>query len=188
MGVVGSRVFFSLMTDRETFIKESLSTVYLALEDFSFLPRFTNKVIFQVRHRPCPQPRPKARRLPMGVQIYTPNSAKVKAWKEAVREACPTVKETSEGPVRVSSIFVLQRPQAMCSKTYPSEHMIHLVKPDIDNLLKGALDALKGIIWKDDSQVILGVSEKYYSPVIFGGKSGRKRIPGPPHAFFLIEY
>jgi Holliday junction resolvase RusA-like endonuclease len=152
------------MIDREKFIevkedpglieRESLSTVYLALDDFSFLPKFTNKIIFQVNHRPCPQPRPKARRLPMGVQIYTPNSVKVKAWKEAVRGACPVIDETLEGLVRVSSVFILQRPQAMCSKTYPSEHMIHLVKPDIDNLLKGALDALKGIVWKDDSQVL----------------------------------
>ena len=152
------------------------------------LPPFSAKVMFHVEHPPCPQPRPKARRLPMGVQIYTPNSARVKAWKEAVRSSCPVLKEVPSGPVRVSSAFVIKRPQAMCGKTYASGYLVHLAKPDIDNLLKGALDALKGVLWNDDSQVLLGAAEKYYSPVVLGGKSGRKRLPGSPGAFFLVEY
>ena len=153
-----------------------------------YLPSFSGRAMFHVEHPPCPQPRPKARRLPMGVQIYTPNSAKVKAWKDAVRGACPALKSIPSGPVRVSAAFVIKRPQAMCGKSYSPEYLVHLAKPDIDNLLKGALDALKGILWNDDSQVVLGLAEKYYSPVILGGKSGRKRLPGPAGAFFLVEY
>lgn len=36
-------------------------------------------------------------------------------------------------------------------------------KPDVDNYLKGVKDALKGIIWRDDSQIVRVVADKYYS-------------------------
>ncbi|MCZ1265386.1 RusA family crossover junction endodeoxyribonuclease [Paenibacillus tundrae] len=36
-------------------------------------------------------------------------------------------------------------------------------KPDVDNYLKGVKDALKGIVWKDDSQVVEVFAQKRYS-------------------------
>lgn len=36
-------------------------------------------------------------------------------------------------------------------------------KPDVDNYLKGVKDALKGIIWRDDSQVVDVYARKRYS-------------------------
>ncbi len=38
-----------------------------------------------------------------------------------------------------------------------------IVKPDIDNYTKGILDSLNGIVWKDDSQVVSLIANKYYS-------------------------
>lgn len=38
-----------------------------------------------------------------------------------------------------------------------------IVKPDVDNYTKGILDALNGIIYKDDSQVVDLTARKYYS-------------------------
>lgn len=35
-------------------------------------------------------------------------------------------------------------------------------KPDIDNLAKSILDALNGVIYKDDSQVVVLTLQKYY--------------------------
>lgn len=35
-------------------------------------------------------------------------------------------------------------------------------KPDIDNILKGIMDALKGIVWKDDAQVVIIEAMKEY--------------------------
>lgn len=40
-----------------------------------------------------------------------------------------------------------------------------ITKPDADNYAKGPLDALKGIIWKDDGQVVDLVARKFYSKV-----------------------
>ena len=36
-------------------------------------------------------------------------------------------------------------------------------KPDIDNYIKGAFDAIEGIVYKNDSQIVSLCSEKYYS-------------------------
>lgn len=38
-------------------------------------------------------------------------------------------------------------------------------KPDCDNYAKGVKDALKGVIWNDDAQVVKLVVEKFYSAV-----------------------
>jgi Holliday junction resolvase RusA-like endonuclease len=38
-------------------------------------------------------------------------------------------------------------------------------KPDVDNYAKGIKDALKGVIWKDDSQVTTLTVSKRYSDV-----------------------
>jgi Holliday junction resolvase RusA-like endonuclease len=38
-----------------------------------------------------------------------------------------------------------------------------ITKPDADNYLKGVKDALKNVIWKDDSQVVDAFVRKWYS-------------------------
>ena len=153
---------------------------------------YQNKIEFEVPHRPCPQPRPKARRLPMGVQIYTPNSVKVKAWKGAVKEgferAVGNVFFPVSGLVKFSVDFVINRPLNMCGTKYDEGLIPHLVKPDIDNLLKSTLDALYQIAWNDDSQIWLGECRKFFGGIEFGGKSGRKRIPAESIVKISIEY
>ena len=36
-------------------------------------------------------------------------------------------------------------------------------KPDLDNIVKAILDSLNGLAYKDDSQVVKVISEKFYS-------------------------
>lgn len=36
-------------------------------------------------------------------------------------------------------------------------------KPDIDNVVKTVMDAFKGIVWRDDSQVVEVKAQKFYS-------------------------
>ena len=38
----------------------------------------------------------------------------------------------------------------------------HAKKPDLDNLIKQICDAMNGVVWKDDSQVVRIVSSKHY--------------------------
>lgn len=41
--------------------------------------------------------------------------------------------------------------------------MYPITKPDIDNYVKGIKDALKGVMWRDDSQVVNLTAYKRYS-------------------------
>lgn len=42
--------------------------------------------------------------------------------------------------------------------------LIHTSKPDLDNVLKIALDALSGIVFDDDQQVVEVIATKKYGP------------------------
>ena len=54
---------------------------------------------------------------------------------------------TYEGPVGVILKFYLPRPKK-------PKHLLPIVRPDLDNYAKLVLDAVNGILWEDDSQVV----------------------------------
>ena len=59
------------------------------------------------------------------------------------------------GALCVHLIFNYVKPKTV-------KRLHHTVVPDIDNLAKGVLDAAKGILWKDDCQIIdLFLSKRY---------------------------
>lgn len=62
------------------------------------------------------------------------------------------------GPVRLTIRFVLTRPKSLPKKTTD-----HTKRPDLDKLIRGATDALTGVIWKDDSQVVSILASKVYA-------------------------
>lgn len=41
-------------------------------------------------------------------------------------------------------------------------HLLPLKKPDLDNIMKIVCDALNGIAWHDDSQIVYALVAKYY--------------------------
>ena len=54
--------------------------------------------------------------------------------------------------------FYLLRPKSLPKKI---EH--HVKKPDLDNLMKAIKDALKGVCYRDDSQIISVTATKKYT-------------------------
>lgn len=81
---------------------------------------------------------------------YTP-----KATKDAEKDIRDAVKsayagEPYDGAVDVAVIFYIQRPKSKPRKKaeYPTG------RPDVDNYAKLVLDALNGIVWVDDRQVV----------------------------------
>jgi Holliday junction resolvase RusA-like endonuclease len=82
-------------------------------------------------------------------------------WMNSVRCAARSAYQGDliRGPVSVHVAFFLPRPKchfgtgrnATSLKGSAPEH--HAQKPDCDKLLRGTLDALKGVVWVDDSQV-----------------------------------
>jgi Holliday junction resolvase RusA-like endonuclease len=116
---------------------------------------------------PIPQGRARAYTRPgmPGVRFYDPE--KSKDWKNLIRYHVLDQKPEliSEGPVCMKVVFSLKRPKSLPKKV---EH--HVKKPDLDNLLKAVKDALKGICWHDDSQVVRTEALKKYA--VESGREG----------------
>ncbi len=112
-----------------------------------------------------PQARPRVTRW----GTYDP--PKCKAYKQKVGLIAKAImhgREPLAGPVKMSVLIFRDIPKSWSKKKkaaaiggaiYPTS------KPDIDNLLKGIMDALKGIIWKDDAQVISVEARKSYDVI-----------------------
>ena len=67
-----------------------------------------------------------------------------------------------EGPVLLHAVFAFEHP-ASWSKAKRGTTFYKTSKPDSDNLTKLAMDAFKGVVWIDDSQVCSLVVSKIYS-------------------------
>jgi Holliday junction resolvase RusA-like endonuclease len=92
------------------------------------------------------------------VQMYTPKDDPVIAFKDTAKIAAKlALKRMSplEGPIRIDVVFVMPRTQNQIWKTKPMPRIWHAKKPDFDNLEKSVCDALKGIVWIDDSQICM---------------------------------
>lgn len=64
-----------------------------------------------------------------------------------------------EGPLRLDLEVVLPRPKRLRWKTRPMPRLRHIIKPDAKNLLWGVEDSLSGILWRDDSQLVVFVEK-----------------------------
>jgi Holliday junction resolvase RusA-like endonuclease len=62
-----------------------------------------------------------------------------------------------EIPVRVSITFVFEKP-----KSAPKGRIRPTVKPDMDKLTRACMDALTGILYHDDAQVVDDEHHKFY--------------------------
>jgi Holliday junction resolvase RusA-like endonuclease len=110
----------------------------------------------EITGRPVPQPRHRATR---GGRMYLPSSAPIRAFKrQVVTAAVKRFTKPITGPVVVEITAMFQRPPSHLTgrgelrkgaPVFPGRNL-----GDVDNLAKGALDALTGIAWDDDSQVV----------------------------------
>lgn len=110
----------------------------------------------------------------MGVAVTAANS-KTKPWQAQV--AAVAKKELAwsgvvwAGPISLTVCFVMPRP-----KSLPKKVLYHLKKPDLDKLLRSVKDALKGIAYVDDSQVIATHATKCYGQSCSGASITIERV------------
>ena len=87
-----------------------------------------------------------------GKPIITTDNKGLKAWRDLVaftaQDADPEY--VDNGPVRVSLFFRMPKPKAepKTKRTWPDR------RPDLDKLIRAILDALTGIAFRDDGQVV----------------------------------
>ena len=92
-------------------------------------------------------------RFTRGGHAYTPKATRdyEMAIREAFENATGRPQEPFSGPIAVCIMTYRQLPKST-PKSVISEPDTH--KPDIDNVAKIVLDALNGVAWEDDAQVV----------------------------------
>lgn len=103
-------------------------------------------------------------------QIYEQNAKKLKVWRDAVRITGLTAARQLgqgpfEGPVELYLDFRFTRPASHLTKNGHLRKGVpafHTFKPDLDKLTRAALDALSGVFYDDDRQVVSIKAEKMW--------------------------
>jgi len=89
------------------------------------------------------------------------------AWKHTIAQAAGQVmngRELLDGPLRLAVVFHLARPKSHHGKRglLPSAPRHPTVRPDTTKLLRAAEDALQGIVYRDDAQIVQQLAAKRY--------------------------
>ena len=92
-------------------------------------------------------------------------------WKRAVAEAAGREMDSREllaGPLRLALTFVVARPLGHYGtgrnngRVRPSAPAYPTTRPDLTKLTRAVEDALTGVVWRDDAQVVLQTIAKVY--------------------------
>lgn len=126
---------------------------------------------FTIEGKPEPQGRPRAVRMGAGVRMYDPPKSKV--FKQAVSMKGRAYMSRSHleaytGALSVELDFYFIPPKSYTKKRLKSiidKEELYVKKPDLDNLAKGVLDALNGICFEDDAQIVEMTLRKHYSDI-----------------------
>jgi Holliday junction resolvase RusA-like endonuclease len=114
------------------------------------------------------QGRPRFARRGDFVQTYDPE--KSRNYKSMVRLEALKVKPEKplEGPLSLVLYIYKSIPKSFSKKRYldaVNGIIKPTTKPDIDNVIKGIKDALKAVVWRDDSQIVRIMAIKKYDEV-----------------------
>lgn len=87
--------------------------------------------------------------------------AELAVWRSAIAIEAKRAGCTPEpGPVKLDLLFVMPKPKTV-KRDFPT------VAPDLDKLIRAALDAMTAIAYLDDGQVIEITANKVYGPQPF---------------------
>lgn len=125
----------------------------------------TDQLFFTFDIEPTPQLRARVSSRPY-VRVYDP--PKVANFKRILRSLA--VNQYSRPPLlgALSVSLTFYRPvQKSISQSERERRLSNeskpVVKPDTDNYIKATLDALNGVLWHDDAQIVKIEAEKKYS-------------------------
>lgn len=118
-----------------------------------------NRILFFVEGRPVPQGNHRVALGAGGARIY--DAAKgLRVWREAIaweaRRHAPADAPFT-GAVVVALRFVLPRPK----RARPTEPAMR--RPDLSKLARAVEDALTGVLWHDDAQIVYALLSKSYA-------------------------
>lgn len=127
-------------------------------------------ITFSVPGNPVPQPRPRITVRGKHGHAYVPKDHPIHAYRQAVTVAARAAGlRQPTGPVSVIVDAVFARPKSHMNKSGVKPTAPALPRPDVDNISKGVLDALKSVMG-DDTNVSRLLVEKSW------GTEGRTTV------------
>jgi Holliday junction resolvase RusA-like endonuclease len=128
-----------------------------------------NQIEFFVRMDPIAQGRPKFSSVGGFTRAYDPKKSRdAKSYIRLAAVEALKGKPPMEGPLVVKITSVKPIPKAASKKKTKEmldERIVPITKPDVSNYLKLVEDALNGVAWRDDSQIVDCASGKRYGLV-----------------------
>jgi len=100
----------------------------------------------------------------------TPGYLAFKVWQAMIQVACKQEwgnKPLIETAVEIHLVFIRSYPNNLPKREASRERRLKealVRKPDLDNIVKAAIDGIKGIILKDDTVVTKLSAEKRFGP------------------------
>jgi len=102
-------------------------------------------------------------------RAYTPAKTRnAEAWiKMQTTNQLPKGFTILQGPLVARIYFIRKYPKFLCLKnpqkqTEKRKGKYPITKPDLDNLIKTILDAMNGLVFEDDNQIVALYAEKKY--------------------------
>lgn len=125
------------------------------------------KIQFLVYGPPVPQGSMKAFAFRQGNKVravVTHSSKKVLPYRQAVAQVAAVRKQETDFVAIPRSVGVILRVSFHLArpKSLPKKQEAHTKRPDVDKLVRSCLDALTGILFEDDAQVMCLVATKRY--------------------------
>lgn len=125
------------------------------------------EVSFFVDIEPQPWQRPRTRVVKGYVKHYSPT--KTKKYEKQIADTYRRITKApffeKDQPLRVAIHFDMPVPKSTSKKKQKLMFgglIKHLKRPDVDNLGKAVLDALNGVAWADDAQIVsLNLRKRY---------------------------
>jgi Holliday junction resolvase RusA-like endonuclease len=129
-------------------------------------PAPLRRVLFTVAGTPVPKGRPRAASTPVGIRMHTPK--KTATYERKARGSAIVAMNGSKPfarPVSLDVEIIVPIP-ASWSKKRQTLARIGVIgatkKPDADNVLKAIKDAMNGVVYADDAQVVAITLSKAY--------------------------
>lgn len=116
------------------------------------------------------EPRGKERHRTGKYGTYTPR--KTVEYEKAIQKAFRSYWDIPELPfpgkklltVSIAAYYKIPKSESKKAKSEMASNKIRPTKkPDVDNIAKIVMDALNGVAWKDDAQVVSLIVHKYYA-------------------------
>ncbi|WP_298016716.1 RusA family crossover junction endodeoxyribonuclease [uncultured Castellaniella sp.] len=134
--------------------------------DTGAIPRAAGTVQFFVPGKPQGKGRPRAVARGKFVRMYTPE--KTASYESTVALAASQAmagRPPIEGPVVATLFIALPIPTSWSKKKQAqalADELLPITKPDSDNVVKAVFDAINGVVWADDTQVVDHTAKKRY--------------------------